>query len=103
MRSHFPTRTSRRDFLLRGGGGFGGIALAGLLQTEGKLGSSSATAASAKHSNPLAAQSPHFAARARRVIYLFMHGGPSQVDLFDPKPELIKYAGQAACPTALGK
>ena len=37
---------------------------------------------------------PHFAARAKRVIYLFMHGGPSQVDLFDPKPDLTRYAGQ---------
>ena len=45
-------------------------------------------------SNPLAAQKPHFEPRAKRVIYLFMHGGPSHVDLFDPKPDLIKYGGQ---------
>ena len=94
MRSHVLQSTTRRDFLLRGGGGFGGIALANLLQDEGKLGSPVASAASAKHSNPLAARSAHFPARARRVIYLFMHGGPSHVDLFDPKPDLVKYAGQ---------
>ena len=45
-------------------------------------------------SNPLAAQKPHFEPRAKRVIYLFMDGGPSHVDLFDPKPDLIKYGGQ---------
>ena len=40
------------------------------------------------------AKSPHFPARAKRMIWLFMHGGPSQVDLFDPKPDLTKYSGQ---------
>jgi len=44
--------------------------------------------------NPLAPKSPHFEPRAKRMIWLFMHGGPSHVDLFDPKPELDKYAGQ---------
>lgn len=87
---HFPTSSSRRDFLLHSGGGFGAIALAGLLQSDGALASGGATGAD----NPLAPKEPHFAARARRVIYLFMHGGPSHVDLFDPKPDLAKYAGQ---------
>ena len=44
--------------------------------------------------NPLAPRQPDFVPRAKRVIWLFMHGGPSQVDLFDPKPELTKFAGQ---------
>ncbi len=44
--------------------------------------------------NPLAPKPTHFAPRARRVIWLFMHGGPSHVDLFDPKPDLVKYGGQ---------
>lgn len=83
--------TSRREFLLQAGGGFGGIALAGLLGAESrKLHAASTTAPG----NPLAVRRPHFAARARRVIYLFMHGGPSHVDLFDPKPDLVRFAGQ---------
>jgi hypothetical protein len=74
---------SRRAFLAHSGGGAGLLALAGLLSEERPA---------------AAAQAPqggfHFAPRARRVIWLFMHGGPSHVDLFDPKPELAKYAGQ---------
>ncbi|WP_145373352.1 DUF1501 domain-containing protein [Maioricimonas rarisocia] len=50
----------------------------------------------------MAARPPHFAARAKRVIYLFMHGGPSHVDLFDPKPDLSQYAGQPL-PTSFGQ
>jgi hypothetical protein len=52
------------------------------------------TAQAAAASNPLAPRSPHFAPRAKRVIFLFMNGGPSHVDTFDPKPDLEKYAGQ---------
>ena len=63
--------------------GFGGLALAGLLGAE------QARAASA---SPLAVKAPHFPAKAKRVIFLFMHGGPSQVDTFDPKPALAKWA-----------
>ena len=44
--------------------------------------------------NPLAPRQTHFGPRAKRVIWLFMHGGPSQVDLFDPKPELVRLSGQ---------
>jgi hypothetical protein len=58
------------------------------------LGDEQRAAAGKAKPNPLAAKEPHFAARAKRVIWLFMHGGPSHVDLFDPKPELAKYAGQ---------
>jgi hypothetical protein len=73
--------TTRRSFLQQAGGGFGSLALSGLL-SESKAAESSTTRA------------PHFAPKAKRVIYLFMHGGPSHVDLWDPKPDLIKYAGQ---------
>jgi hypothetical protein len=83
--------SSRREFLLRAGGGLGAIALASLLADDA---CQSARADSPKSGNPLAPKKTHFAPRAKRVIYLFMHGGPSHVDLFDPKPELIKYAGQ---------
>jgi hypothetical protein len=86
-----PALGSRRDFLAQAGGGFGMIALAGLLAGQG-LQPRQARAADA--ANQLAARKPHFEPRVKRVIYLFMHGGPSHVDLFDPKPDLVKYAGQ---------
>ncbi len=78
----------RRRFLRQAGGGFGAIALAALLDRDGLL------RAESLGIKPLAARPPHASARARRVIYLFMHGGPSHVDLFDPKPDLIRHAGQ---------
>ena len=76
---------SRREFLLTAGGGAGAIALAAM---------SSAAGAEAESANPLATRPTHFAPRAKRVIWLFMHGGPSHVDLFDPKPELVRHAGK---------
>jgi hypothetical protein len=68
--------------------GFGAVALAGLM---GEV----FPAAAAPGDNPLAPRKPHFPARAKRVIHLFMNGGPSQVDTFDPKPALARYAGKA--------
>lgn len=82
-----PLRTSRRSFLQQAGGGFGMLALASLLGDEKALGFEPAA-------NPFAAKGTHFPAKAKRVIFLFMSGGPSHVDLFDPKPDLIKLAGQ---------
>lgn len=81
----WPTNpmTSRRDWLLQTGCGFASIALASLLKADDVV-----------SSNPLRPQQTHFRPRAKRVIWLFMHGGPSQVDLFDPKPDLFRYAGQ---------
>ncbi len=78
------TTTSRREFFSRAGSGLGGIALAAMLAGE----------SSANSVNPLSPKLTHFEPRAKRVIWLFMHGGPSHVDLFDPKPELTKLAGQ---------
>src|SRR5258708_29179955 len=75
---------SRRQLLKRSGMGFGSLAL-------GALFSNSASADTSVHS-PLAPHPPQFPAKARRVIHLFMNGGPSQVDTFDPKPMLVKYA-----------
>jgi hypothetical protein len=83
---------SRRQWLSQMGTGFGTLGLASVLAESGLLGSNSAQAAAA--TNPLAPRSPHFAPRAKRVIFLFMNGGPSHVDTFDPKPALEKYAGQ---------
>src|SRR4249920_1243721 len=71
---------SRRDLLLRSGIGFGALALTDLL--------------SADSPNPLAPKKPHFPGKAKHVVHLFMNGGPSQVDTFDPKPLLDKYHGK---------
>src|SRR5687767_2047989 len=90
-----PTRTiTRRDFLQRAGGGFGLMALASLLEHDGLLATESRTHHASRITSPLAPKKPHFAPRARSVIFLFMSGGPSHVDLFDPKPDLIRLAGQ---------
>jgi hypothetical protein len=82
---------SRRDVLCRIGGGFGALGLAGVLADAGLLSAAPAPGAL----NPLAPKQPHFPARAQHVIFLFMNGGPSHVDTFDPKPALARYAGQA--------
>ena len=82
---------SRRELLQRMGTGLGTLGLAGILAQEGLLADTAAPAAAA---NPLAPRAPQFAPRAKRVIHLFMNGGPSQVDTFDPKPALEKYNGQ---------
>jgi hypothetical protein len=86
-------RPSRREMLCRIGGGFGALALTSL------LGEATASAAdkqqAAGGAYTLASKAPHFQARAKRVIFLFMNGGPSHVDTFDPKPSLAKYAGQS--------
>ena len=81
---HLP---GRRDLLRSWCLGFGGLALADLLQAEGKTGGGVPL-------HPLAARKPHFKPRAKRIIFLFMHGGPSHIDLFDPKPELQKNDGK---------
>ena len=77
---------TRRWFFKQCGVGMGAIALAEL------LGGKSASAATS--SNPLAPKRSHFPARAKRVIYLFMAGGPSHIELFDNKPELAKWDGK---------
>jgi len=87
---------SRRDILRRVGTGLGTLGLAAILAEEGALSAFAAPAQSVKSPalNPLEARPGHFPARAKRVIHLFMNGGPSQVDTFDPKPMLTKYDGQ---------
>ena len=84
----FPTALpSRRDFLRLSGGGFGAVALSWMLGQDRAIGSD-------EQASPLAPKPSHFEPKAKRVIYLFMHGGPSHVDLFDPKPDLQRLAGQ---------
>jgi len=90
---HYVTSyRSRRDFLTKAGGGFGMLALSALLEQE-KLRATTAEV------NPLAPKPPHFPAKAKHVIYLFMHGGPSHLDTFDPKPLLQKLNGQRLPPS----
>src|SRR5436305_1167357 len=84
-----PAYRSRREFLARAGGGLGLLALADLLRA-GEPGAS----ATGAPNNPLAPRKPHFPAKAKSVIWLFMNGGPSQVDTWDHKPELEKRHGQ---------
>ena len=81
---HHARMTSRREWLTHAGAGFGGLALASL------VGDGAGQAASA---DPLAPRPPHHPARAKSVIFLFMEGGPSHIDLFDPKPLLKNLAG----------
>ncbi len=87
-----PDFLSRRELLRRGGMGFGLLGLAGLLADEGIR---PVSAAGLSAANPLAPKAPHFPARARQVVHLFMNGGPSHVDTFDPKPLLRTYHGKA--------
>ena len=84
---HPPFITDRRAFLRSAGCGFGTLALAAMLGDEGLL-------ADDKTADPLAPKKPHFEPRAKRVIFLFMSGGPSHVDTFDPKPELTRLHGE---------
>lgn len=87
-----PQRTtalSRRVFLASAGGGLGSLALACLLAEERTARAATPAALPGQGPRP-----PHFPPRVKRVIWLFMHGGPSHVDLFDPKPELVRLAGQ---------
>jgi hypothetical protein len=80
----FPT--SRRDFLTRTGGGLGLLALLSLMEKEGS--------AAQPPSGPLSAKPAHFPGSAKSVIWVFLDGGPSHIDLFDPKPVLTKLNGQ---------
>jgi hypothetical protein len=84
--AHLPL--SRREFLCRSGMGFASLGLAGLMASQ-DLASDAGRSAS-----PLAPRGPHFPPKAKRVIHLFMNGGPSHVDTFDPKPMLAKFAGK---------
>ena len=85
------TPITRREMLCRCGTGMGALALTSLMGQAGLL---APEAKAADGTNPLTPKYPHFTAKAKRVIHLFMNGGPSQVDTFDRKPALAKYAGK---------
>src|SRR5215510_15572017 len=82
-------RATRRDFLMRSSSGLSALALSSMLQR-------------ADAADPLALKPPDHAPTAKSVIWLFMEGGPSHIDLFDPKPELQRLAGQPM-PESFGK
>ncbi|MFN6202457.1 MAG: DUF1501 domain-containing protein [Acidobacteriota bacterium] len=94
IRAETKRLVTRRHFFRDCSVGLGSLALASLFSDR--------TLAAEKGANPLAPKSPHFPARAKRVIYLFQAGGPSQLELFDHKPGLAKYNGKP-CPPELLK
>ena len=94
---HRTFAATRRDFLRQAGGGFGALALAELLRGSALGTALEEEARSA--TQPLLPRRPHFAAKAKSVIFLFMEGGPSHLDTFDPKPALLELAGQPIPPS----
>src|SRR5438552_6325343 len=90
MSAHKRLPRSRRDFLFNAGSGLGALALGALLDQDGLL----PKAVAANTLDPLKPKPPHFAPTAKSVIWLFMEGGPSHLDTFDPKPALVTLAGK---------
>src|SRR5438270_14082182 len=88
--SYLNRKISRRELLRASSAGFGSLALAGLLGEQMRAATTSGQSAA----GPLSVKEPHFAPKAKRVIFLFMHGGPSQVDTFDYKPLLQRDHGK---------
>ena len=82
--THLHHPISRRQLLSRAAGGFGSIALSSLLATE------ASADAKSQSNDPLAPKQPHYPAKAKNIIFLFMGGGASHVDTFDPKPKLVE-------------
>jgi hypothetical protein len=89
-----PPPATRRAFLTRTAGGVGMFALAHLLHRDGLLAADGPAKPGENPAATLKPRPPHFAPKAKAIISMFMHGGPSHVDLFDPKPELTKHNGQ---------
>ena len=82
-------RRTRREFLWQAGGGFAALPLVSMLSNDGFLARQSVAADGASSFvNPLAPKPPHFAPKAKSVIFLFMYGGPSHIDTFDYKPKM---------------
>ncbi|MEL7497997.1 MAG: DUF1501 domain-containing protein [Planctomycetota bacterium] len=86
-------RRTRREFIWQAGGGFAGLALAGMLDRKFLM-AQDKKADGADWTNPLAAKPPHFAPKAKSVIFLFMYGGPSHIDTFDYKPSMYGMDGK---------
>ena len=89
-REGFRRIQTRRSFFQECAAGIGIVAMVQLMEQEGRGAVASV--------NPLAPRQPHFPAKAKNVIFMFMEGGPSQLDLFDPKPALQKWSGKPLPP-----
>ena len=85
--NHYPRFSTRRDFFTRTGSGLAAVALAHMLQED-------SLRAATGGADPLAPKQPHHPPTAKSIIWLFIEGGPSHIDLFDPKPKLVELAGQ---------
>src|SRR6478736_830717 len=106
---HHQMPSSRREFLARSGGGFGALAMAYLLaghplpargaSADDVLNRVGGKPKVAPLVNPLLPKAPHYFGKAKNVIFLFMEGGPSHIDLFDPKPKLAELAGKPLPPS----
>jgi hypothetical protein len=83
--SHYPRANTRREFFTRAGSGLAAVALAQMMQED---------ALAATGVDPLAPKPPHHPPKAKSIIWLFIEGGPSHIDLFDPKPKLVELQGQ---------
>ena len=88
-------KNTRREFLWEAGAGFTGLAMTGMLAADGFFGEQAHAAPPQQQVNPLAPKPPMFPGKAKSVIFLFMYGGPSQLDTFDYKPHLIGRDGQS--------
>jgi hypothetical protein len=84
-RDHYPRISSRREFFTRSGSGLAALALANMIEEDARAGTGV---------DPLAPKQPHHVPTAKSIIWLFIEGGPSHIDLFDPKPKLLELAGQ---------
>jgi len=85
---------TRRDFLLSSASGLGAIGLGSMLTDSGIVGERPAQGGELSAVNPLAPKASHFDSKAKACVFIFMAGAPSQLDLFDPKPELVRQHGQ---------
>src|SRR6267143_4262061 len=94
-------KQTRREFLWEAGAGFTGLALTGLLSRDGFF--ANRAAAADKPLNPLSPKLPQFTPKAKSVIFLFMYGGPSQVDTFDYKPKLYAMDGRTVNVRTFGR
>ena len=90
-RTEFHRIQTRRSFFTECAAGIGIVALSQLMESEGR--------GATPEVNPLAPKKPHFAPKAKNVIFMFMEGGPSQIDLFDPKPGLEQWSGKPLPPS----
>jgi hypothetical protein len=84
-RRHYPRTSTRREFFTKTGSGLAAVALAKMIEEDARAGTGV---------DPLAPKQPHHTPTAKSIIWLFIEGGPSHIDLFDPKPKLLELAGQ---------